>query len=309
MKKLRQQFADSMVNIGEKDENLVLIVSDISHGILQSFANKFHNRYFNIGICEPSIVNMCAGLNKVGLIPVVHTIAPFLIERSYEQIKLDFGYQKLDVNLISVGGSFDYSKLGCSHHCYSDIALLSQFKESMIFTPGSASEFERQIELNYNKKGIKYFRLTEHPHDFNLDESIEEKDFTYKIFEGNDITLVTYGSKLNDTIKVAKKLQNDGISVELIYYSRVKPFNDEFLLSSFRKINKLVSIEETSVHGSFSNFIYKTINKVDQKIHYLEIGVEDFIHNYGSYEDLSLSAGIDEKSIYNKIISFIRKHD
>ena len=64
---------------------------------------------------------------KSGLNPVVHTIAPFITERAYEQIKLDFGYQKQNINLISVGGSFDYSKLGCSHHCYTDVSLFSHF--------------------------------------------------------------------------------------------------------------------------------------------------------------------------------------
>lgn len=106
---LRESFAQTMVKIGSKDENLMVMVGDISHGILQPFAQKFPNRYYNIGICEPSIINMAAGLSEVGLIPVVHTIAPFLIERSYEQIKLDFGYQKRGINLISVGSAFDYS--------------------------------------------------------------------------------------------------------------------------------------------------------------------------------------------------------
>ena len=108
MKNLRQTFADLMLEIGSHDESLVVIVGDISHGILQPFAKKFPDRYFNIGICEPATVNIAAGVSKVGLNPVVHTIAPFLTERAYEQIKLDFGYQDLPVNIISVGGSSDY---------------------------------------------------------------------------------------------------------------------------------------------------------------------------------------------------------
>ena len=95
---------------------------------------------------------MAAGLSKVGLNPVVHTIAPFLIERAYEQIKLDFGYQKLDVNLVSVGGSFDYSKLGCSHHCYNDVSILSHFKRCSIVIPGSENEFLILFKQIYKRK-------------------------------------------------------------------------------------------------------------------------------------------------------------
>ena len=136
MKKLRQQFADTCIEIGQNDQKLIVMVGDISHGILQPYAKLFPERYYNIGICEPSIVNMAAGLSHVGLIPVVHTIAPFIIERAYEQIKLDFGYQKLGINLISVGGAFDYSQLGCSHHCYADVSLMSHFQKLSDFFNG-----------------------------------------------------------------------------------------------------------------------------------------------------------------------------
>ena len=141
MKNIRQEFADTMLEVGKKNPNLIVMVSDISHGVLKPFAKSCPNQYYNIGICEQSIVNMASGLSKLNLIPVVHTIAPFIVERSYEQIKLDFGYQKLGVNIITVGGSFDYSKLGCSHHCYTDVSLMSHFSQSCIFIPGSAKEF------------------------------------------------------------------------------------------------------------------------------------------------------------------------
>ena len=131
MKKLREEFADTMLEIGPNDPHLVVMVGDISHGILQPYAKACPERYYNIGICEPTIVNMAAGLNKTGLTPVVHTIAPFITERAYEQIKLDFGYQNLSVNIVSVGGAFDYAQLGCSHHCYTDVSLISHLKRGV----------------------------------------------------------------------------------------------------------------------------------------------------------------------------------
>jgi len=144
-KSMRKEFSDTLYELAKKDKNIVVIVADISHGLFEKFRKKFPKRYFNIGICEPSIVNLAAGLNKVGLIPFVHTIAPFLIQRSYEQIKLDFGYQKLNINLVSVGSSFDYSKLGCSHHCYEDVANLKHFKRSKIFIQGNSVDLGKNI--------------------------------------------------------------------------------------------------------------------------------------------------------------------
>lgn len=101
-KRIRQQFADTMLEVGQNDPNLVVLLGDISHFILQPFAKACPGRYYNVGICEPTIVSMAAGLAKVGFYPVVHTIAPFIVERSFEQIKLDFCYQQLDGNLVTV---------------------------------------------------------------------------------------------------------------------------------------------------------------------------------------------------------------
>ena len=114
MKNLRKVFADTVLEIGKKDKKVVVVVGDISHGIFKPFREKFPKRYFNIGILEQAMISVCAGFNKVGLIPIIHTISSFLIERTFEQIKLDFGYQRMSGNFVSVGSTFDYAALGCN---------------------------------------------------------------------------------------------------------------------------------------------------------------------------------------------------
>ena len=76
---VRQAFADTMLKVGQEDQKLVVLVGDISHNILQPFAKACPGRFYNVGICEPTIVSMAAGLSMSGLRPVVHTIAPFLV--------------------------------------------------------------------------------------------------------------------------------------------------------------------------------------------------------------------------------------
>ena len=100
------------------------------------------------------MANVAAGLSKTGFIPVIHTIAPFLVERSFEQIKLGFGYQKLKGNLVSVGAGFDYCTLGCTHHCYDDFALLKNVEGSQIIYPGSPKEFSKPWYLSRNIKSV-----------------------------------------------------------------------------------------------------------------------------------------------------------
>ena len=136
---MKQQFADTMLEVGQVDPNLVVLVGDISHFILQPFAKACPSRYYNVGICESAIVGMAAGLSKMGFYPVVHTIAPFVIERAFEFLKLDFCYQKLGGNLVMSGSAFDYSNLGCTHHCYNDFALLKTLPNTQIIYPSTNS--------------------------------------------------------------------------------------------------------------------------------------------------------------------------
>ena len=304
MKSLRQEFADTVLDLGAEHEDLVVFVGDISHGILQPFAKQFPGRYYNIGICEPTIVNMAAGLSMAGLIPVVHTIAPFLIERSFEQIKLDFGYQDLGVNLVSVGGAFDYSKLGCSHHCYSDVALLSQLKRSQIFLPGTAGEFRELFRSTFDNGMINYYRLTENPHDVPIKPEMLTLGSAIRVIPGDDLTLAVVGAQLSNAFEVATGLSEEGISVELLYFTSLKPFDSEELQNSVEKTGALLTVEELSTRSGLFDRCLRAVAGIDG-VKFGQLAIHDFIHTYGTYQELCASVGLDTDGIRRKILELI----
>lgn len=300
---LRQQFNDIVTLLGKKDKKIVVIVGDISHGVLKPFREKFPKRYFNIGILEPSMVNVAAGLSITGLNPIVHTIAPFLIERSYEQIKLDFGYQKLNINLVSVGGTFDYSKLGCSHHCYSDVALIKQLKNSQIFIPGSSEEFRIQFLKNYKKSKINYFRLTENPHNLSIDtKKINKNPILFK--KGNKITLIALGPKLKETVEASKELEKIKISCQILYVNQITQINYKRLSKLINKTKNFLCVEELSDKGGLYEECLKATKDL-QSIRSDQIAIKDFIHNYGEYHEIAKSNGFSSKNIYKLCIKML----
>ncbi len=300
MKKLRQEFADTMLEVGQTDSRLVVMVGDISHGILQSYAKACPGRYYNIGICEPTIINMAAGINKSGLIPVVHTIAPFIIERGYEQIKLDFGYQNLNINLISVGGAFDYSQLGCSHHCYTDISLMSHFKRASVMLPGSPVELNVLFKSLYDKNNINYFKLPEVPHGIEFSKQDIQHGKAIRTAEGSDITIICIGTQLKNALAAADLLKGRGIAAEILYLHTIKPFDNEHVRASVAKTKKVLVVEELSAHDGVFNLVLKACLGLND-VRYAHIAIDDFIHGYGSYEELSHRIGFDPEGIFNKI--------
>jgi transketolase len=300
MKKLRQEFADTMLEVGTRDPRLVVMVGDISHGILQPFAAACPGRYYNIGICEPTIVNMAAGLNKTGLVPVVHTIAPFITERAYEQIKLDLGYQRLSANIVSVGGSFDYAQLGCSHHCYTDVSLLCHLKRSVVVLPGSPVEFNLLFKRLYATDLIKYFRLPETPHGVELAPSDIEMGRGIRVREGRDVTIAVIGTQLRNALAAADRLAGQGLSAEVLYFHTLKPFDAELVRGSVAKTRRLLSVEELSAPDGLFNLCLRACvgaGPIDLR----QLAVEDFIHGYGSYEELCARVGLTADGIVRAV--------
>lgn len=305
MKSIRGQFADTMLDIGTNDSRLVVLVGDISHTVLQPFAMACPDRYFNIGICEPTIVNMAAGLAKVGLVPVVHTIAPFIVERSYEQIKLDFAYQNLGVNLITVGGSFDYSKLGCSHHCYTDVSLMSHLNDARIVLPGSAFEFDILFRQLFDQNTVNYFRISENPHniEFAVGDLILGKGI--RICSGADITIAVTGAQLSNVLAASKLLGNSGISTEILYFHTLKPFDIELICSSLRVTRRLLTVEELSAHDGLHNLCLRAAVGIGD-INVSQLAIDGFLRGYGSYEDLCETAGLTVHGIVSQVEDLVR---
>ena len=123
---MRKQFVQSVEKILGENSETVLLLGDIGVFGFRNAFRDYPSRVYNIGILEQATISLAGGLAKTGLIPIVHTIATFLVERCLEQLKIDFGYQQLGGNFISVGNSYDYASLGCTHHCPADIGLLKK---------------------------------------------------------------------------------------------------------------------------------------------------------------------------------------
>lgn len=306
MKKLREEFADTMLEIGPGDPRLVVMVGDISHGILQPYAKACPGRYYNIGICEPTIVNMAAGLNKTGLIPVVHTIAPFITERAYEQIKLDFGYQMLSVNIVSVGGAFDYAQLGCSHHCYTDVSLICHLKRGVVVLPGSPVEFNKLFKETYTNGLINYFRLPEKPHGVEFQSSDIQFGHGIRVREGRDVTIAVIGTQLANALAAADRLATQGVSAEVLYFHTIKPFDAELLRASVAKTRRLVTVEELSAHDGLYNLCLRACVGLNG-IAASQIAIDDFVHGYGTYEELCTRIGMSPEGITRTVLQLTRQ--
>jgi len=292
---MRKQFVSTFESLIKKDSKLSLLLCDIGvFGFRNSIA-KYPNRVMNIGILEQSTIGVAAGMSRSGLIPVIHTIAPFLVERAFEQIKIDFGYHNIGCNLVSVGASYDYASIGCTHHCPADVALLKNIPGMEILTPGHPSEFDSLFREIYKNGNPSYFRLSEKS---NIKSNKVKFGKANLLKKGSKATIIAIGPVLDVTLQAAKDED-----VDILYYSTIIPFDSKTLQKSMEKKSKIMVIEPF-YSGTISNLIIESLEQ--KSIMIKSIGVpKEFLTNYGLAEEHDNAIGFTTKNISKELRKLI----
>jgi len=153
---MRRKFGKLINELAKKDKEVVLLVGDIGYGIFDEFRKNFPKRFFNLGICEQSIIGVASGMALEGMKPWVYTITPFLIERPFEQVKLDIDQQNVNVNLV---GFADYPTLGPTHSELNAFEIMKLFKNIKSYFPSNSEETEKAFNECSTNKGPNFISL------------------------------------------------------------------------------------------------------------------------------------------------------
>jgi len=166
---LRRRFGEIIAELAAHDDRIVVVVGDIGYRVFDTFRDKYPDRFINMGICEQSMVSVSSGMALEGLKPWVYTITPFLIERPFEQVKLDINQQKANVKLV---GFADYPTLGPTHKESDAKTIMNLFENISAFFPSNGDETERMIYQAYENTGPAFISLKNDPQ---LSESITNR--------------------------------------------------------------------------------------------------------------------------------------
>ncbi|MDB5036483.1 MAG: hypothetical protein JWQ35_11 [Bacteriovoracaceae bacterium] len=294
MSMMRKQFVQTTERALEKNEKLALVLGDISvFGFRKAF-EKFPDRVYNIGILEQTTISVAAGMAKTGLIPVVHTIAPFLVERAFEQLKDDFCYQQLGGNFVSVGASYDYAALGCTHHCPGDVEILRALPGMEIVVPGSAGEFDMLFNQAFDNGRPTYYRLSErenaatHPVQFGKAHIIKK---------GNEATIVAVGPALQAVLDAVGERD-----VTILYYTTVAPFDAETFKANCT--SSRIILCEPYYQGGLASEISEAMGRRPHTIDFIGVP-KKFLTHYGKAEEHDAALGLTAKDIRRRIENII----
>jgi len=157
---MRRRFGNTIAELADKDKDIYVIVGDIGYRVFDEFREKHPDRFINMGVCEQSMIGVSAGMALEGLKPWVYTITPFLIERPFEQVKLDIDQQNVNVKLV---GFSDYPTLGPTHTELDGKKLMQLLKNITSFFPKDGDETEMMTHRAYEKNGPAFISLKSDP--------------------------------------------------------------------------------------------------------------------------------------------------
>ena len=160
MDTMRQRFYQVTSALLDRDPRLAVVLAAIGAAELEDARRRHPDRVINLGIREQLLISVAGGLALAGLRPVAPTFAPFLVERPFEQVKLDLGHQQADAVLVSAGGSYDYPAYGLTHLAPGDVALLDTLPGWTVHVPGHPDEAEQLLAAAIAGRGKVYVRLS-----------------------------------------------------------------------------------------------------------------------------------------------------
>ena len=297
MSTMRDRFIEVSGELLDERPELAIVLADISYSYFREagVVENHPGRVLNVGIREQLLVSFAAGLALEGFRPIVHTYTPFLVERPFEQVKLDFGHQGLGAIFVSVGASYDVAAAGRTHQAPEDVAIMSTLPGWNVHVPGHPEEVEAILRATAAGTGLDYIRLGT---SVNPKAIAHSGGFTVvRRGSGKAVTVMAVGPMLAPVLQAAADLD-----ATVLYASTIRPFDAATLREALT--SPAVVLVEPYLAGTSSAEVSNALRDIPHRL--LALGVDRIEHrHYGSSSDHERAYGLDASGIRRNITDFL----
>lgn len=240
---MRNAFVEALIQVAEEDSRIWLLTGDLGYSVLEGFADRFPDRFVNVGVAEQNMVGVAAGLALAGKVVFTYSIANFPTLRCLEQIRNDVCYHNLPVISVAVGGGLAYGSLGYSHHAVEDLAIMRSLPNLAVAAPGDPHETRAAVKALVARGGPGYLRLGKGGEAcVHSEEPTLAEGSAVQLRSGGALTLVSTGATLPMAMTAAAALAEEGIEAEVFSV----PFVSDLPVHALVNTGRIVSVEE---HG------------------------------------------------------------
>ncbi|WP_406135347.1 transketolase family protein [Streptomyces sp. NBC_01089] len=297
MDNMRERFAATTSRLLDEDPRVAVVLAEITRDGFADAARAHPDRVVNVGIREQLLIGAGAGMALTGLRPVVHTFASFLVERPFEQVKLDFGHQGVGAVLVSAGGSYDWPAGGFTHMAPGDVALLDTLDGWTVHVPGHPDEAEALLRHAVRGDDKVYVRLSlqanQHP------RPVTGAGFL-TVREGRGGVVIAVGPMLDAVLAAT-----EGMDVTVLYAATVRPFDGAALRRAADASGRAdVVLAEPYLAGTSTASANDALADRPHRVLGLGVGRAE-LRRYGQIEEHVAAHGLDAASLHRSISGFL----
>ena len=301
----REIYGRTMAALAERNDKIVGITADLEKTTaIKFFADRFPNRFYNVGIAEQNMFGIAAGLAKAGLIPFASTMAVFACLRAGEQVRTDIAYQNLPVKIIATHAGISFGHAGTTHHCTEDFAVMRAIPNMTVICPADGIETSKAVQACADTAGPVYIRIGRgfEPPCYESDDYAYEIGKAVTMREGADLTIICCGIAVLQALNAAKTLQEtDGLSVRVVNMHTIKPIDREAVLKAVTDTRRILTVEEHNVLGGLGDAVAGVIAESGKGCVFKKHGLQDIFATIGYAEDLYAYYQLDANGIVDKV--------
>ncbi len=308
MKATRDGYGEALVELGKTNPKVVVLGADLTDSTRTLwFAEKFPDRFFEIGIAEQDMLNTAAGLSLTGKIPFVSTYGVFIAGRAWDQIRTTICYANLNVKIGGAHGGVSVGPDGATHQALEEITLMRVLPNMKVIVPCDAIETYKATMKAAEIKGPVYIRFGREKIPV-----ITKKDTPFKLGkaatfrEGKDVSLIACGYMVCESLKAAEKLEKKGVSARVINLHTIKPIDKEAIIKAAKETGAIVACEEHQIMGGFGSAVAEVVVE-NYPVPMRFIGIQDRFGESGTPEELIKEFNLDSSDIV-KAVEEVLKH-
>ncbi len=297
-KATRQSYGEALENLGEKNQDVVVLDADLSGATKTNiFAKKFPERFFNMGIAESNMIGTAAGLATCGKIAYASTFAAFAAGRAYDQIRASVCYPKLNVKICATHSGITVGEDGATHQMIEDISLMRTLPNMTVISTSDDTETKWAVEEISKIEGPVYLRLGRLATPVIYDKNqCFEIGKGIQIGEGKDGTVFATGVTVIEAIKAKEELEKIGINIRVVDIHTIKPIDKELIIKCAEETSKLISIEDHNIIGGLGSAISEVLTDSYPK-NLVRMGIKDEFGKSGDAIELMRYFKITSKDI------------
>lgn len=301
----RQIFRHALARFADQDPRVVLLEADLAGGG-DPFEARHRERFFNLGICEATMLDMACAMAHLGHVVFAHTFASFGAMRACEQVRLGMAYPRANVKLVVDYGGVAGAFFGPTHHAIEDLAILRAMPGMTVLSPADGLEtilatralvdFEGPVYMRLGRNRVS--RLDISRTDFEIGRAICLKD-------GSDVGLIAHGEVgVAVALDAAQHLERQGVSARVVNMHTLKPLDEAAVLETTERTSLLVTVEEHNVLGGLGGAVCEVVCAHGLSRRVIRLGIQDRYDSIaGSHEHLLLSHDLDGALAAQRIMS------